>query len=380
MPIFIPEHFPANANNGEKQVLDILKKLPDDCIVCHEPLIKRMRPDFVIFSPRLGILVIEVKSWLIDTIVKGDQNNIEIIPHFTGKYPITITHPLKQSRNYQYQISKLLSQHSLSKEIIEIERPSYQGRLLFPLAACVLFTKITQHDISNHTIQQSTAQFPSENTIFSNEMRALEAPEIFGEALESRLRRLFVPTWNFNLSEKQQAVVHSIFSHIPLDKLLAETLITEKEQEESSTDLSPSTEESKQLPTEAPTVTSPIGLAVDSMLQQLFSLNTSKKEKETNIGLLKNEMQDIGKTASVSIDVNLIQCAQHISKIATEISQGIGDQTTQRTNELYYVTKALKLRSDEVAIKKDIDDIEQQQQHLKKKISKLATILELETV
>jgi hypothetical protein len=33
-----------------------------------------------------------------------------------------------------------------------------------------------------------------------------------------------------------------------------------------------------------------------------------------------------------------------------------------------------------VAIKKDIDDIEQQQQHLKKKISKLATILELETV
>lgn len=378
MPIFIPEHFPANANNGEKQVLDILKKLPDDCIVCHEPLIKRMRPDFVIFSPRLGILVVEVKSYFSATIIDGDQNVITIKPN--NKLTTTQTHPLKQAIHYMYGIREKLLNSSLHEEIINRQDHHYQGRLLFPLAACVIFTNITKHNINNHLIQQSTARFPSENTIFSNEMRALEAPEIFGEALESRLKRLFVPTWNFNLSERQQAVVYSIFSNIPLDKLFSETLITEKEKEQSSKDLTPPMEKPEQLPTEMPMDTSPIGLAVDSILQQFFSLNTSKKEKETNIGLLKNEMQDIGKTASVSIDVNLIQCAQHISKIATEISQGIGDQTTQRTNELYYVTKALKLRSDEVAIKKDIDDIEQQQQHLKKKISKLATILELETV
>lgn len=374
MPILIPKR--PHPMNGEHKALEILVKLPDDCIVCHEPNIRGRQPDFVVFSPRLGILVVEVKALRPETLIEGDQNTLKIQPK--GKPVTALKHPLKQAKGYMYELREALLRHPLHEEIINGPDHHLQGHLLFPLAACVLFTNIRQHDISDHPIQQSGALFPVENTIFADEVQSLAAPEITGEALEEKLKRLFMPKWHFTLSARQQMVVQSILSHVPLDKLVTKAPATEEKV--SLPEPHPTTEPCGGQPVEILAADSSIGLAVDSMLQQLFSLNASKRAKEMNIGILKNEMDNIGQVLPDNIGNNTHQCAAHISKIAQEISHGIvGEQIIQQTNELYYATKALKLKNDEMAMKKDIDSIEQQQRHLKQKISRLAAILELET-
>jgi hypothetical protein len=61
MALCIPDQIPDKASVGEKRVFILPRALPQDCIVYYEPKIDRRRPDFVVISPTLGPLVIEVK-------------------------------------------------------------------------------------------------------------------------------------------------------------------------------------------------------------------------------------------------------------------------------------------------------------------------------
>ncbi len=54
------------ANAGERAVLHQLKRcLSDDYTIWHDVPIgpKGRQPDFVVFSPRRGLLILEVKHW-----------------------------------------------------------------------------------------------------------------------------------------------------------------------------------------------------------------------------------------------------------------------------------------------------------------------------
>jgi hypothetical protein len=59
-------HIDQRCNAGERRVLHQLKRcLEDDYIVWHDIAIgpKARQPDFVILSPRWGVLLLEVKDW-----------------------------------------------------------------------------------------------------------------------------------------------------------------------------------------------------------------------------------------------------------------------------------------------------------------------------
>ena len=59
-------HVDARCNAGERRVLHQLKRcLEDDYLVWHDIAIgpKARQPDFVVLSPRWGILLPEVKDW-----------------------------------------------------------------------------------------------------------------------------------------------------------------------------------------------------------------------------------------------------------------------------------------------------------------------------
>ena len=78
MPTFIPKNPYFKDNEAEQEVFNLLKILPDDCIILHEPNIESRRSDFIVFFPRLGVLAIEVKGWIISNIIDGDQNTIHL--------------------------------------------------------------------------------------------------------------------------------------------------------------------------------------------------------------------------------------------------------------------------------------------------------------
>jgi hypothetical protein len=71
----------ARCNAGERRVLDPLKRcLEDDDLVWHDvPIGSRARqPDFVMLSPRWGVLLLEVKDWKRGTLGAAPRNSEEL--------------------------------------------------------------------------------------------------------------------------------------------------------------------------------------------------------------------------------------------------------------------------------------------------------------
>jgi len=75
---FIPDRLPSKASRGEERTFALLKKLPDDYLVYYEPNIDNRHPDFIVIAPDLGVIIIEVKGWYLDDIVKGNHSEITI--------------------------------------------------------------------------------------------------------------------------------------------------------------------------------------------------------------------------------------------------------------------------------------------------------------
>jgi hypothetical protein len=63
MAEMIPDTLPASSTAGEKRVFATLGRLPDDCLIYYEPVVRRRYPDLIAILPEVGVLVIEVKDW-----------------------------------------------------------------------------------------------------------------------------------------------------------------------------------------------------------------------------------------------------------------------------------------------------------------------------
>ena len=98
MAEFIPDRLPARASRGEERTFSLLKKLPDDYLVYYEPYIDNRYPDFIVIAPDFGVIVIEVKGWHLDDIVRGNHLEITINDNNRERQEI---HPLEQARGYQ---------------------------------------------------------------------------------------------------------------------------------------------------------------------------------------------------------------------------------------------------------------------------------------
>ena len=63
MAEMIPDRLPASSTAGERRIFATLGRLPDDCLIYYEPVVRRRYPDLIVILPDVGVLVIEVKDW-----------------------------------------------------------------------------------------------------------------------------------------------------------------------------------------------------------------------------------------------------------------------------------------------------------------------------
>jgi hypothetical protein len=99
MAEMVPDRLPAGASAGERRLFETLEKLPDDCIVYYEPLVRDRYPDFIVIIPDLGVLVIEVKGWYAGAITAA--NGHEVVVRNQGVEQ-RHAHPTRQAREYKY--------------------------------------------------------------------------------------------------------------------------------------------------------------------------------------------------------------------------------------------------------------------------------------
>ena len=132
---------------GEKRFAQRLEsKLEDDWLCWYDvPLGPRnVHPDFVVFNPRRGLLVLEVKDWRLDTIREIDRQSAAILTANGLKRQVN---PLEQARQYAHAVVDLLKRDAQ----LTINSGREQGKLLFPWGYGVVLANLTrkQFDSTN---------------------------------------------------------------------------------------------------------------------------------------------------------------------------------------------------------------------------------------
>jgi rhodanese-related sulfurtransferase len=131
------------ANAGERHVLHQLKRcLSDDYMVWHNvPLGPKARqPDFVVLSPRQGILILEVKHWRRNTLAHANRDSVELN---TERGRVTEANPLRQARDYAMELVDLMAKDPL---LVHGEG-HFQGKLLFPYGWGAVFSGLASKDV-----------------------------------------------------------------------------------------------------------------------------------------------------------------------------------------------------------------------------------------
>lgn len=208
MAEMLPDRLPQNASAGERRVFAALQRLPDDCIVYYEPVIKARYPDFVVIIPDVGLLVIEAKGWYPNYIQRADANEIVIQ---VGTQPPTIErHPLRQAREYMYSLMDIARRHPESARLIHSEGPN-SGKFVYPFGNLAVLNNITSEQLGSVAGGTVQTLFPPAKVMTRDDLMSLES--LNPEDLRERLKRCFDPWWNFHPLDARQidvlrAVLH----------------------------------------------------------------------------------------------------------------------------------------------------------------------------
>ncbi len=156
-------HVDARCHSGERRVLHQLKRcLDDDYLVWHDiPIGPRARqPDFVILSPRWGILLLEVKDWRPGALKGGTRDAIELA---TPRGPVTTAHPLRQARDYAMELVDLMQR---DPALVRGEG-LFKGKLLFPYGWGVVLAGCRSSDLASTDFEEL---FPEHRTLLRDDL------------------------------------------------------------------------------------------------------------------------------------------------------------------------------------------------------------------
>lgn len=143
-----------NVTKGEIRVFDLLKNvLPnEEYIVWFEPKIENkigrsLYPDIIIWSRVTGLVVLEIKDWIINDILECDPINIKMRK---GSEVIKLKNPESQARDY---VNNAMNSLRKINEFVTSEG-KMKGRLKFPVGHGVVFTNITRTEIETKEINK----------------------------------------------------------------------------------------------------------------------------------------------------------------------------------------------------------------------------------
>lgn len=163
-------------NAGERAVLHQLKRcLSDDYMVWHNVPIgpKARQPDFVILSPRRGLLILEVKHWAWSTLRSFNPQTVELN---LESGPKTTYHPLYQARGYAMELNNVLE----SDPALQQEQDPFKGKSRVPYGWGCVLSNIRHKQIESLDFAEV---FPEPKTLLRDDLAEDVDPEVFEELL-----------------------------------------------------------------------------------------------------------------------------------------------------------------------------------------------------
>ncbi|WP_254063427.1 3'-5' exonuclease [Rhodanobacter sp. L36] len=173
---------------GEKRVSERLEqKLEDDYLLWYDvPVgVKQRHPDFVVFHPRRGLLVLEVKDWKVDTIRHADSTQFTLV---TDRGLVKETNPLLQARAYALEIGVVLERDPALRHP---EGSRHTGKLIMPWAWGVVMANITRKQFDEGALGDV---LPDHLVICRDELYETVDAEAFQERLWAMFPQVFPVT------------------------------------------------------------------------------------------------------------------------------------------------------------------------------------------
>jgi hypothetical protein len=162
---------------GEKRVSERLEqKLEDDYLLWYDvPVgLKQRHPDFVVFHPRRGLLVLEVKDWKADTIRHADSTQFTLV---TERGLVKENNPLLQARAYALEIGVVLERDPALRHP---DGSRYAGKLIMPWGWGVVLANITRKQFDEGALGEV---LPEHLVICRDELYETVEAEVFQERL-----------------------------------------------------------------------------------------------------------------------------------------------------------------------------------------------------
>jgi len=166
---------------GEKRFSERLEqKLEDDYLLWYDVPIgpRQSRPDFVIFHPRRGLLVLEVKDWKPETISSADKTQFTLI---TSRGTVKEHNPLLQARAYALEIKVMLERDPA------LRHPGnhrHEGHMIMPWAYGVVLSSINRKQFMDGHLEEV---IPAHLVICRDEMY----DTVDAEAFQAQLWAMF---------------------------------------------------------------------------------------------------------------------------------------------------------------------------------------------
>jgi len=177
---------------GERRLAARLEdKLEDDYLCWYDVSIgdRTQHPDFVVFHPHRGLLVLEVKDWRPDTIRSIDKQSVAILADGGIKQ---VQNPLEQARQYMFAVTNKLERDP------QLVWPSgsLKGKPFFPYGHGVVLTNISRKQFDKAELGEV---MPAHLVICQDEMT--EGAD--AEAFQQRLWQMFPIKFKMKLSLPQ---------------------------------------------------------------------------------------------------------------------------------------------------------------------------------
>jgi len=164
-------------NAGERRVLHQLKRcLDNDALVWHDvPVGPRARqPDFVVLSPRQGVLLLEVKGWKRSTLASATRDRVELR---TPRGPVIEANPLRQARDHALELVDVMRADA---SLVHGDGP-FRGKLLFPWGFGAVFSHLSVAEVAGTDFHEV---FPGHQVLLQDDLSNEMPPADF-------LRRLW---------------------------------------------------------------------------------------------------------------------------------------------------------------------------------------------
>ena len=182
----------ARMTSGERRFAVRLEdKLEDDYLCWYDVSIgaRNQHPDFIVFHPARGLLVLEVKDWRLGTLVSIDKQHAVIVTDAGTKQ---VLNPLEQARQYLYAVTNKLE----GDPMLIWPSGSLKGKFFFPYGCGVVLSNITRKQFNDGALDEV---LPAHLVICQDEM----TESVDDEAFQARLWGMFPIKFKMKLSLPQ---------------------------------------------------------------------------------------------------------------------------------------------------------------------------------